>query len=140
MLILNYEVPTSGEEGSVSMHEDLPGGRVLFGSYRQPRGRGWSPPKLRWFAPEDGHASFAELRTAKPHGWLLAISAGDFDVFLNGRKVQAPETRVADGEVLRIERERWTVGRVSSFPRDPQEAAFLAKLQLRASDDETRLV
>ncbi len=141
MLKLTVESTSWVPNGRTYEVEKYADGRVLFGSFREARGKVRSPPKLRWFDSAKAHESFVEVRAAGARSYLMRVSAGDFDVFLNGRKVDAgKETGLRDGDLVRIANQRFILGDVPTYPRDDVEAGFLAAIREHPRDDEPRLV
>lgn len=141
MLKLTVESTSWGPNGRTYEVEEYADGRVLFGSYREPRGKVRSPPKLRWFDSRQPHESFVDVRVAGPGTYVMRVGGRDFEVFLNGRKLDAEkETGLRDGDLLRIAKQRFIIGDVPTYPRDDIEAGFLSAIGERPHEDEPRLV
>jgi uncharacterized protein (TIGR02996 family) len=116
--------------------------RVRFGSFREPRGRAArSPLKLRVLDGATREPFFVEVVCIGAGDFHVDVSGGDFDVYLNGRKIRVGGQEPAmDGDLLRIEDRRFVIGVVPAFPRDAVEARFLEGIRRDPRDDDARLV
>jgi uncharacterized protein (TIGR02996 family) len=128
--------------------EEHAGAWIRLESFREVRGRVRSPLKCRWFGRETEESAekrleahvFAELRVEEG-GYLLSITAADFDLFLNGRKRAPPlELAIEAGDVLRADGRWLVVGEEVSGPRSTIEASFLRDVRQAPTDDDVRRV